>query len=39
MRKHLFDYDSVIDKQRKTIYAMRDKILFTLDELAKTAGQ
>lgn len=35
IRKHLFDYDSVIDKQRKTIYAMRDTILFTLDTLAK----
>lgn len=27
IRKHLFDYDSVIDKQRKRIYAKRDEIL------------
>jgi preprotein translocase subunit SecA len=26
-RKHLFDYDSVIDKQRKKIYFMRDSII------------
>ena len=26
-RKHLFDYDSVIDKQRKRIYFMRDNII------------
>ena len=26
-RKHLFDYDSVIDKQRKRIYFMRDSII------------
>lgn len=27
IRKHLFDYDSVIDKQRKRIYTKRDEIL------------
>ena len=26
-RKHLFDYDSVIDKQRKRIYFTRDSII------------
>ena len=26
-RKHLFDYDSVIDKQRKRIYFIRDSII------------
>ena len=26
-RKHLFDYDSVIDKQRKRIYFLRDSII------------
>ena len=26
IRKHLFDYDSVIDKQRARIYAKRDQI-------------
>ena len=27
MRKHLFDYDSVIDKQRQAIYHKRDEII------------
>lgn len=27
IRKHLFDYDSVVDKQRKRIYKTRDEIL------------
>jgi preprotein translocase subunit SecA len=27
IRKHLFDYDSVIDKQRQRIYKKRDEIL------------
>ncbi|MDR0283047.1 MAG: preprotein translocase subunit SecA [Candidatus Peribacteria bacterium] len=26
-RKHLFDYDSVVDKQRKRVYHMRDTII------------
>ena len=26
-RKHLFDYDSVINKQRQTVYKKRDEIL------------
>jgi len=26
-RKHLFDYDSVINKQRQTVYRKRDEIL------------
>jgi preprotein translocase subunit SecA len=30
IRKHLFDYDSVIDKQRHSIYARRDSILQAL---------
>jgi preprotein translocase subunit SecA len=28
-RKHLFDYDSVINKQRVRIYQKRDEILFS----------
>ena len=27
IRKHLFDYDNVINKQRSKIYTIRDKIL------------
>lgn len=27
IRKHLFDYDSVVDKQRKRVYKLRDDIL------------
>jgi preprotein translocase subunit SecA len=27
IRKHLYDYDSVIDKQRKKVYTKRDQIL------------
>jgi preprotein translocase subunit SecA len=27
IRKHLFDYDSVIDKQRQAIYHKRDEII------------
>ncbi|MCA9906051.1 MAG: hypothetical protein KC547_19480, partial [Anaerolineae bacterium] len=27
IRKHLFDYDSVINKQRTRIYAKRDEII------------
>lgn len=27
IRKHLFDYDSVVDKQRKRVYRIRDEIL------------
>jgi len=27
IRKHLFDYDSVTDKQRKRIYSKRDEII------------
>ena len=35
-RKHLFDYDSVIDKQRHQIYAKRDEIIESeLDEEKK----
>ena len=29
IRKHLFDYDSVINKQRQAIYTKRDDILFS----------
>ena len=32
-RKHLFDYDSVIDKQRHSIYARRDAILDALHNM------
>jgi len=32
IRKHLFDYDSVIDKQRQSVYKKRDNILFTLEK-------
>ena len=36
IRKHLFDYDSVIDKQRQRIYKKRDEILASeLDENLK----
>jgi preprotein translocase subunit SecA len=31
-RKHLFDYDSVLNKQRTRIYTKRDDILFSLKE-------
>ena len=34
-RKHLFDYDSVIDKQRKRIYFMRDSIIEASDDEKK----
>ena len=33
IRKHLFDYDSVIDKQRHSIYARRDSILQALHSI------
>lgn len=32
-RKHLFDYDSVINKQRQSIYTRRDEILQTLHHI------
>lgn len=32
IRKHLFEYDSVIDKQRKNIYETRDIMLFALQK-------
>jgi len=36
IRKHLFDYDTVIDKQRQRIYKKRDQILGSeLDEEQK----
>ena len=36
IRKHLFDYDSVVDKQRQRIYKKRDQILSSeLDEEIK----
>ncbi len=31
-RKHLFDYDSVVNKQRQRIYSKRDQILFALSQ-------
>ncbi len=31
IRKHLFDYDSVVDKQRKRVYKIRDEILAAED--------
>ena len=41
IRKHLFDYDSVIDKQRQRIYSKRDQILASEldDEIKKTFVQ
>lgn len=33
IRKHLFDYDSVIDKQRQSIYKRRDQILHTIHDI------
>ncbi|MEI7562898.1 MAG: hypothetical protein WCJ39_04260 [bacterium] len=33
-RKHLFDYDSVIDKQRQSVYRKRDEILLSEHDLA-----
>lgn len=40
IRKHLFDYDSVIDKQRQSIYTKRDIILQILDkQLTKEEGE
>jgi len=32
IRKHLFDYDSVVDKQRRKIYRVRDEILASEDD-------
>lgn len=31
IRKHLFDYDSVVDKQRRRVYKIRDEILLSED--------
>ncbi len=33
IRKHLFDYDSVIDKQRHSIYKRRDHVLSVLHDI------
>lgn len=38
IRKHLFDYDSVIDKQRQSIYKRRDTILSTLHDRYNSAN-
>lgn len=38
-RKHLFDYDSVIDKQRKRIYFMRDSIIEASTDEEKKNGR
>ena len=35
IRKHLFDYDSVVDKQRKRVYKLRDDILEAETDEAK----
>ena len=35
IRKHLVDYDDVINKQREVIYAERDKVLTATDELSQ----
>ena len=32
IRKHLFDYDTVVDKQRKRVYKIRDEILAAEDD-------
>ncbi|MBU0626160.1 hypothetical protein KKG31_07905 [Patescibacteria group bacterium] len=34
IRKHLFDYDSVINKQRQAIYLKRDEILMSENDPA-----
>ncbi len=36
IRKHLFDYDSVIDKQRQSIYTRRDGILHAVQDSYNT---
>ncbi len=38
-RKHLFDYDSVVDKQRQQVYAKRDMMLHALDEVERIHGE
>jgi hypothetical protein len=35
IRKHLFDYDSVVDKQRQKMYARRNELLDILDQVEK----
>lgn len=35
IRKHLFDYDSVINKQRIRVYEKRDSMLFALQDIQK----
>lgn len=35
IRKHLFDYDSVVDKQRKRVYRVRDEILYSENDEEK----
>ena len=37
IRKHLFDYDSVVDKQRKRVYRTRDEILAAENDEEKQA--
>ena len=37
IRKHLFDYDSVVDKQRKRVYRIRDEILAAENDEQKQA--
>ena len=37
IRKHLFDYDSVVDKQRKRVYRIRDEILAAENDEEKQA--
>lgn len=34
-RKHLFDYDSVVDKQRQKMYARRNRLIEILDQAEK----
>lgn len=38
VRKHLFDYDSVVDKQRQKIYAQRDMMLDALEKAEHSAS-
>ena len=38
IRKHLVDYDDVINRQREVIYTERDKILTATDDLAEIVG-
>jgi preprotein translocase subunit SecA len=38
-RKHLFDYDSVVDKQRQQVYGKRELMLQALDAVEKAQSE